>query len=112
MMQAADVGLQVAPKTLFSSLTKCWNCSVMGVTFAMGVSLLARMASASQAKANLHPLAFYTIKVTSPRWYLWRNAGSHLCPENQDPGSPALPICQIFAKQYDQTQSFPAPPNQ
>src|SRR5271166_4416929 len=53
-------------KLSFSSLTKCWNCSVMGVTFAMGVSLLARMASASQAKANLHPLVFYTIEVTSP----------------------------------------------
>jgi len=39
---------------------------VIGVTFAMGVSLLSRMAFACQAKANLHPLAFYTIYVTSP----------------------------------------------
>ena len=37
------------------------------VTFAMGVSLLSRSALACQAKANLHPLAFYTIELTSPR---------------------------------------------
>jgi hypothetical protein len=53
-------------KLSFSSLTKCWKCSVIGVTFAMGVSLLFKGALASQAKANLHPLAFYTIEVTSP----------------------------------------------
>ncbi|MGA2904300.1 MAG: hypothetical protein ABSD98_10745, partial [Candidatus Korobacteraceae bacterium] len=40
--------------------------SVMGVTFAMGVSLLFQGALACEAKANLHPLAFYTIEVTSP----------------------------------------------
>jgi len=49
----------------------------------MGVSLLARMASASQAKANLHPLAFYTIKVTSPRkdatFLRWRVTGGTWC---------------------------------
>src|SRR5215472_1206690 len=42
-------------KLSFSSLTKCWNCSVIGVTFAMGVSLLSRMASACEAKSQLTP---------------------------------------------------------
>jgi hypothetical protein len=39
----------------------------MVAIFAMGVSLLCeKWLSASQAKANLHPLAFYTIEFTSP----------------------------------------------
>src|SRR5271157_893210 len=45
-------------KLSFKSSKKCWKCSVIGVTFAMGVSLLLRMAFACKAKANLHPLAF------------------------------------------------------
>src|SRR5579863_5734931 len=50
-----------------NSSTKCWYCSVIGVTFAMGVSLFSKESvSAFQAKTNLHPLAFYTIEVTSP----------------------------------------------
>jgi hypothetical protein len=32
----------------------------------LGVGLLFGKALARKAKANLHPLAFYTIKVTSP----------------------------------------------
>ena len=28
--------LKRPPRTIFSSLTKCWNCSAMGVTFATG----------------------------------------------------------------------------
>jgi hypothetical protein len=32
----------------------------------LGVGLLFGKALACEAKANLHPLAFYTIKVTSP----------------------------------------------
>jgi hypothetical protein len=32
----------------------------------MGVGLLFGMALACEAKANLHPLAFYTIEFTSP----------------------------------------------
>src|SRR5581483_2505645 len=52
-----------------SSVKKCWNCSVMQLTLAMGCQspfrrnrlLLVRQ------KANLHPLAFYTSEVTSPR---------------------------------------------
>ena len=39
----------------------------MGVTFAMGVSLLSRTALAGEAKATLHPLAFYTMELTSPK---------------------------------------------
>jgi hypothetical protein len=39
---------------------------VIGVTFAMGVGLLFGMALACEAKANLHPLPFYTIEFTSP----------------------------------------------
>src|SRR5271157_2679271 len=54
-------------KLSFKSSKKCWKCSVIGVTFAMGVSLLLRMAFACKAKANLHPLAFYTTEFTSPK---------------------------------------------
>ena len=61
--------LPIAPETLFQLTDEIWNCSVMGITLAMGVSLLVRMALACEAKANLHPLAFYTIEVTSP--LLW-----------------------------------------
>src|SRR5271157_6636870 len=45
-------------KLSFSSLTKCWTCSVMGVTFAMGVSLLSRTAFACEAKSQLTPSRF------------------------------------------------------
>src|SRR3974377_1401571 len=51
-------------KLSFSSLTKCWKCSVIGVTFAMGVSLLVRMASASQAKPTYTLSLFTQSKLT------------------------------------------------
>jgi hypothetical protein len=39
---------------------------VIGIIFAIGCRSPFGTALACEAKANLHPLAFYTIKVTSP----------------------------------------------
>ena len=52
------------------SARKCWKCSVIGIIFAIGCrSPFFGKALACEAKANLHPLAFYTINVTSPNLY-------------------------------------------
>src|SRR5207245_1763159 len=54
-------------KVSFRSRTKCWNCSVIGATFAMGCKLLFKdLVLASEAKTNLHPPHFYTPEFTSP----------------------------------------------
>src|SRR6201981_2487370 len=49
-----------------NSSTKCWNRSLIGITLAMGCRSPFGSALACEAKANLQPLAFYTINVTSP----------------------------------------------
>src|ERR1700752_1118550 len=53
-------------KVSCNSSTKCWNRSLIGITLAMGCRSPFGSALACEAKANLHPLAFYTINVTSP----------------------------------------------
>src|SRR5581483_11749359 len=55
-------------KLSFSSVKKCWNCSVMQLTLAMGCKSPFRRNRLllDRQKANLHPLAFYTSEVTSP----------------------------------------------
>src|ERR1700693_223703 len=47
-------------KLSFSSLTKCWNCSVMGVTFAMGVSLLFENGFCLLGKKPTYTLSLFT----------------------------------------------------
>ena len=59
--------VQIAPGTLFVSSRKCWECSLIGVILAFGCgSPFSGSALVCEAKANFHPLAFYTIEVTSP----------------------------------------------
>src|ERR1700728_618186 len=53
-------------KLSFISARKCWQCSVIGIIFAIGCRSPFGKALACEAKANLHPLAFYTIEFTSP----------------------------------------------
>src|ERR1700735_155335 len=53
-------------KLSFISARKCWKCSVIGIIFAIGCRSPFGKALACEAKANLHPLAFYTIEFTSP----------------------------------------------
>ncbi len=58
LVQRSRIDYKSAQKLSFISARKCWKCSVIGVTFAMSVSLPSRMASSCQGEANLHPLAF------------------------------------------------------
>jgi hypothetical protein len=59
--------IHIAPETFFDLAQKCWKCSVIGISSPSGVSLLSMIGfMLVRQKANLHPLAFYTIKFTSP----------------------------------------------
>jgi len=54
-------------KPSFSSLRKCSKCSSIGIIFATGCRSPFQERLRLLGKANLHPLAVYTINVTSPR---------------------------------------------
>ena len=73
----------------FKSRTKYWNCSVIGVTFAMGCKLLFKDLVSLASETNLHPLAFYTLEFTSPHFY----------------GGESIVICQTGCVRTDVTLS-------
>src|SRR5579883_2936745 len=65
--QASRVFPYRSPQNVsFRSRTKCWNCSVICVTFLMGCKLLSRIWFFLTSRTNLHPPPFYTQKFTSP----------------------------------------------
>src|SRR5579875_3587025 len=67
-LQASRVFPYRSPQNVsFRSRTKCWNCSVIGVTFLMGCkSPFHRIWFFLTSRTNLHPPHFYTHKITSP----------------------------------------------